>query len=158
MLNITIRPAEMEDIPRMVELLNDLFLLESDFTPDREKQREGLIRLAAGPEDLARVFVADCAGMVIGMASVQVLISTAEGGPVGLVEDVIIDHQYRDQGIGTSLLEHIVVWSKSKGLRRLQLLADVENENAIGFYENRGWQRTRLSCWRRTRMFRDNDG
>jgi GNAT superfamily N-acetyltransferase len=157
-MNITVRPAGMQDIPRMVELLNDLFLLESDFTPDREKQRAGLICLVAGPEDLARVLVADGAGMIIGMASVQVLISTAEGGPVGMVEDVIVDRQHRGMGVGTVLLEHVVVWSKSKGLRRLQLLADVKNENAISFYEKRGWQRTGLSCWRRTRQFRDNDG
>lgn len=33
-MDITIRPAGVEDIPQMYELLMDLFTLESDFAPD----------------------------------------------------------------------------------------------------------------------------
>ena len=37
-----IRFAKNNDIPAMVELLNELFSIEEDFTADREKQEEGL--------------------------------------------------------------------------------------------------------------------
>ncbi len=115
--NITIRHARPEDIPRMCDLLAELFSIESDFVPDREKQVQGLSALIAHPPGKVLVLVAVIDGLVVGMATVQTLISTAEGGRVGLVEDVIVDRKFRSQGIGTLLLEGIMTWSKSAGLK-----------------------------------------
>jgi hypothetical protein len=36
-MDLAIRPARPEDIPRMCELLAELFSIESDFTPNVEK-------------------------------------------------------------------------------------------------------------------------
>ena len=144
MMDITIRPARHEDIPRMCELLAELFTLESDFVPDREKQVHGLNALIVAPPGKALLLVAVNDGTVVGMSTVQTLISTAEGGQVGLIEDVIVDRKYRSRGVGTFLLEGIVVWSKGAGLKRLQLLADCDNRQALDFYSSRGLTRTRL--------------
>lgn len=72
-----------------------------------------------------------------------------QGGQVGLIEDVIVDRKYRALGIGTLLLEGIVVWSKRAGLKRLQLLADCDNQPALDFYASRGLTRTRLIGFRK---------
>jgi ribosomal protein S18 acetylase RimI-like enzyme len=143
-MEITIRPARHEDIPRMCDLLAELFSIESDFVPDREKQVHGLNALLAAPPGKALLLVAVNDGTVVGMSTVQTLISTAEGGQVGLIEDVIVDRKYRSLGVGTFLLEGIVVWSKGAGLKRLQLLADCDNRQALDFYSSRGLTRTRL--------------
>ncbi|MDH4162118.1 MAG: GNAT family N-acetyltransferase [Nitrospirota bacterium] len=145
---ITVRPARPGDIPRMAELLADLFALESDFTPQREQQIDGLSYLLADPIGRTRVFVAEHACTVVGMASVQMLISTAEGGRVGIVEDVVVELKYRRRGIGALLLRELVDWSKQKGLRRLQLLADHDNRRALDFYHKNGWVGTNLICLR----------
>ncbi len=148
-MDITIRSAHPEDIPRLCNLLGDLFSLESDFQPDIEKQARGiglLLEDASGP---SHVLVAVHDGVVIGMSSVQTLISTAEGGRVGLVEDVIVDKRFRSRNVGTLLLDGIIAWSMKKGLLRLQLLADRENHQALNFYVSRGWTSTRLNCWRK---------
>jgi GNAT superfamily N-acetyltransferase len=145
-MNLTIRHARPEDIPRMCDLLAELFSIESDFVPDREKQAHGLGALIALPPGKALVLVAVIDGLVAGMATVQALISTAEGGRVGLVEDVIVDREFRSRGIGTLLLEGIITWSTSAGLKRLQLLADRDNRLALDFYSLRGMDLTRLIC------------
>lgn len=44
---------------------------------------------------------------IVGMATIQTLISTAEGGRVGLVEDVVVDESFRGKGIGKLLLAGI---------------------------------------------------
>jgi GNAT superfamily N-acetyltransferase len=88
-------------------------------------------------------------GHVVGTATVQVLVSTAEGGPVGLVEDVIVAREHRGRGLGHRLLDALEVWGREQGLTRLQLLADRENAPALTFYERAGWAPTRLLCWRR---------
>jgi GNAT superfamily N-acetyltransferase len=147
-MDITIRTARPDDIPRMCELLDELFNLESDFEPDIEKQVKGLSMLMTEPAETSLVLVAAAQGRVIGMATVQALVSTAEGGRVGIVEDVIVDPRHRCRGVGTMLLARVIDWARGNKFRRLQLLADRTNHVAVDFYHSRGWSATSLNCMR----------
>ena len=140
--SVTIRPATEADISAMSQLLSQLFSIETDFVPDEERQSRGLKLLLDTPDAL--IIVADEQGGVIGMATVQVLVSTAEGGRVGLVEDVVVDINHRDRGIGAALLNHLQQWAQDSGLSRLQLAADSWNSAALGFYARNGWSQTSL--------------
>jgi GNAT superfamily N-acetyltransferase len=148
-MDIMIRTARPEDIPRMSELLDELFSLESDFQPDVVKQVKGLSMLVADPSESSLVLVAAAkGGEVIGMATVQSLVSTAEGGRVGLVEDLVVDSRCRCRGVGTMLLARIIDWSRKNRFTRLQLLADRTNHVAVDFYCSRGWSATSLNNMR----------
>ncbi len=142
-----IRPAVEADLETMTQLIGRLFSLEPDFTFDPAKVRRGLALLLAR-EDAAALWVVDLAGRVVGLCTAQIVISTAAGGPVAWVEDVVISPELRGQGLGRQLLDHVAAWSRRRGLARLQLLADRENENALAFYRHLGWQDTRLQCSR----------
>ncbi len=72
----------------MSGLLAELFSIEADFTVDPAVQRRGL-QLLVGRRPLLRAGGRG-RGPVIGMVTLQVLISTAEGGPVGLLEDLVV--------------------------------------------------------------------
>jgi GNAT superfamily N-acetyltransferase len=146
---ILIRQARPEDIPSLCGLLEDLFSLEKDFEPDLEKQVRGLSMLVTNPSRSSLVLVAVANGGIVGMATVQTLVSTAEGGRVGLVEDVIVDRMHRGSKIGTRLLDRVGRWSRENGLRRLQLLADKDNGPALEFYRGLGWTATNLCCLRK---------
>jgi GNAT superfamily N-acetyltransferase len=148
-MDVLIRPARPEDIPRMTDLLAELFSIETDFAPDVEKQIRGLSALVAGPPGRSYVLVAEQGGMAVGMATVQTLVSTAEGGRVGLVEDLVVRRNLRGRGVGTQLIDAILRWARSQGLTRLQLLADRDNQQALDFYASRNWISTRLICLRR---------
>ncbi|MFU8788667.1 MAG: GNAT family N-acetyltransferase [Methylobacter sp.] len=145
---ITIRPAVADDVPQLVALLESLFAIEADFDFDPDKQARGLRLLLKS--DLARIFVAESNAdkKLCGLCSLQILISTAEGGAVGLLEDLVVAADFRHQGIGTKLLAEAVNWSEQQGLKRLQLLADKNNSAALGFYQRQGWQSTQLLCLR----------
>jgi len=143
-----IRPAIAADIPALVGLLQQLFSLETDFVPDAQKQRRGLELLLQRPQQ-AVVLVALLDDEIVGMCSVQILVSTAEGGEVALVEDVVVDAGRRGEGVGSALLEALQRWGQERGLSRLQLLADRGNTPALDFYYRRGWSPTQLSAWRR---------
>ncbi|MEI8210473.1 MAG: GNAT family N-acetyltransferase [Methylococcales bacterium] len=145
---VTIRLATTADIPQLVVLLAELFTLEADFQVDPEKQADGLGLLIASPKDVVLVAELIDTDTVIGMCSVQTLISTAEGGAVGIVEDLIISKAYRKQGIASGLLAAVFNWSERQGLKRLQLLADQNNSDALDFYKKQGWQTTQLICLR----------
>jgi ribosomal protein S18 acetylase RimI-like enzyme len=143
---INIRTAKPDDIPQLVALLKALFAIEADFDFDPDKQARGLQLLLKN--DQACILVAESSAdkMLLGMCSIQVLISTAEGGAVGLLEDLVVAADFRNQGIGAKLLAEAVAWAERQGLKRLQLLADKNNSPALGFYEAQGWQSTQLVC------------
>lgn len=134
-MKITIEFATEEDLPQLADLLAELFALESDFQPDREKQMRGL-RLILNDPAIGRLFVLRVDGKVIGMANALITISTAEGGPVVLLEDIIINGTYRGMGLGRRLFDHVVAWAKGQGMTRVTLLADGDNRSALAFYNN----------------------
>lgn len=148
-MDFSIRPATKDDIPRICDLLTELFSIEADFTADREKQARGLSLLLQDSSGSSLIVVAEKDKEVIGVCSLQTLISTAEGGPVGLLEDLIVKRQYRGNDIGSRLLALIYAWCKKREITRLQLLRDSENKNALEFYELNGWNSTSLVCMRK---------
>lgn len=146
---VKIRHALNDDLNELVELLGELFAIESDFSDDADKQLKGLELLLRQKQ--ARLWVAELeeTGEIVAMCSVQVLISTAEGAKVGLIEDLIVTEAYRYQGIGQLLLQQVLGWAEAQGLKRLQLLADKNNQGALDFYATQSWQTTNLVGLRR---------
>ncbi|HEX5710511.1 MAG TPA: GNAT family N-acetyltransferase [Sulfuricurvum sp.] len=132
-----IRCACSDDITAMTNLLSELFAIEDDFSMDVEKQSRGLMLLLDTPS--AIVLVAQESDCVIGMASIQTLISTAVGEYVGLIEDVVVNEEYRGRGIGKLLLKALITESEKRGLKRLALGADHRNYNALAFYKKQGF-------------------
>jgi ribosomal protein S18 acetylase RimI-like enzyme len=142
-----IRYAKFEDIESLVKLLSELFAIEEDFEVNEVKQRQGLKMLLENTENNI-LLVAENDNEIIGFVSVQVIISTAEGGKVGLLEDMIIKSKYRSMKIGTKLINKMMKISKEKGLLRLQLFADKNNKKALDFYKKTGWTQTQLIYFR----------
>lgn len=147
-VRVSIRPAEPADIDSLVFLLAALFSIEEDFVFDEPRQRRGLTLMLKNERGC--VLVAEGQGQVIGMCTGQMTVSTAEGGPALLVEDVVVREQWRGKGVGRSLMESLEVWARERGIERLQLLADRNNGPALDFYEALGWQATALVCLRKT--------
>ena len=153
---INIRTAKPEDVPQLVMLLKTLFAIEADFDFNADKQARGLQLLLQSDQACILVAELGAGNDLCAMCSLQILISTAEGGEVGLLEDLVVAADFRNQGIGAKLLAEIVDWAGQRGLKRLQLLADKNNSPALGFYERQGWQSTQLVCLTRCSSFQLN--
>jgi ribosomal protein S18 acetylase RimI-like enzyme len=138
----TYREAVARDVPDMVELLRQLFSIEKDFSFHPGKHRAGLLMMMHSGS--CRIFLAETDGRVVGMCTVQILTSSAEGDKVGLLEDMIVDENFRSQGAGSFLLEKATAWAKESGLKRIQLLADKDNIDALKFYLKYNWSLTNL--------------
>ena len=147
-LAISIRPAVHSDIRALTSLLKILFSIEEDFVFNKRLQSKGLELMIHNEK--CCVMVADVNGQVTGMCSGQMTISTAEGGPALLVEDVIVHEDYRGRGFGRRLMEEVAEWGKARGALRIQLLADRNNASALEFYKRLGWRTTELICLRKT--------
>jgi len=152
-MSLIIRPAKQSDVNDMLQLLQQLFAIEKDFHFDGARQRKGLELLLEATNGV--IMVAEEMQTVIGMGSGQLVISTAEGGPSLLVEDVVVQPARQSQGIGTRLLRTLGDWGAARGAKRLQLLADLNNAVALDFYHRRGWQQTQLICLRISQREKD---
>ena len=148
-MNVTIRSAQHVDRDAMVALLEALFRIEADFSIDKARQHRGLTLMLDGCRKHVCLKVAVVGESVVGMGTAQTLVSTAEGGLVALVEDMVVAPSHRQMGIGRMLMSAIENWARDRGATRLQLLADHTNGRALDFYAHLGWQSTRLICLRR---------
>lgn len=143
--NYRVRKGTSHDIEALIALLKVLFSIEADFSFNETKQRRGLKMMLSYPACHC-VMVAEVDGKVVGMCTAQLLVSTAEGGAAALIEDMVVEQTYRKQGIGKALLIAIEQWAVSRGAKRLELLADIENTPALDFYQKMNWKRTQLIC------------
>jgi GNAT superfamily N-acetyltransferase len=133
-----IEQATLEDLPFLTDLLMDLFASEEDFKPDRIKQMRGL-RLILEQPNRGRIFVLKHHGMILGMVNILFTISTAEGGFVLLLEDLVIHPDHRHLGFGGRLIEHVISYAKQKDFLRITLLADRMNELSRAFFRKHGF-------------------
>ena len=147
MQSFTIGEAGPADIPALASLLAELFDLESDFRPDRAKQARGLQLIVDNPR-VGRIFVVRSNEDVVGMANALFTVSTAEGGRVLLLEDVVVARSYRGQGLGKMLVQHVLAWARRNGSLRVTLLADRGNRPALRFYEGLGFMASNMAVYR----------
>jgi ribosomal protein S18 acetylase RimI-like enzyme len=123
-------------------------MLESDFEPERDKQMSGLREILDNPA-LGRLFVLRIDGKVAGMANALITVSTAEGGRVLLLEDVIVGREFRGGGWGRKLVEQVMAWAHEQGLTRITLLADRDNQAALDFYRKLGFACSHMTVLRK---------
>lgn len=149
---IRIRRATRRDLGAMMALLAELFSLEPDFVIRPGTQARGLgqlLKVAHAGAACMKVAEDQASGQVVGMATMQTVVSTAEGALSGWVEDVVVTASRRGGGIGGQLLAALAAWAETHGVTRLQLLADRDNRAALKFYAGHGWQHTRMTPLRR---------
>ncbi len=142
-----ITPATLSDVPQLVELLNLLFTQEADFTPNREKQERGL-RLIIESAHVGIILAARDGDQVVGMVSLLFSISTAEGGPVCWLEDMVVRPDRRGGGLGSRLLQSAIDYARSHSISRITLLTDKLNAGAIRFYGRHGFTESEMTAMR----------
>ena len=138
MSDVAIEPAIAEDLDELSILLGELFSEESDFRPNKEKQLRGL-RLIFEQPNRGRVFVLRRDRSIVGMINLLFTISTAEGGFVILLEDLVIHKEYRGHGYGSMLLEYAIEFARQKNFKRITLLTDRPELRSQSFFRKHGF-------------------
>lgn len=147
MSELRIEPAALEDLPLMADLLADLFGRGADFRPDQAKQLRGL-RLILEQPNRGRIFVLRNNERIIAMVNLLFTISTAEGGPVIILEDFVVHADHRGQGYGGKLLQYVIDFAKRKKFLRISLTADRAESRVPAFWRSHGFAESEMVTMR----------
>jgi N-acetylglutamate synthase-like GNAT family acetyltransferase len=134
-----VEPATIEDLPALTDLVMNLLDESGDFSSDQALQDRGLQLILEQPSR-GRIFVVRNQDRIIGMVNLLFTISTARGGFVILMEDVIIHPDHRGQGYGMMLVDHVVEFAKKKQFKRITLLTDRISAESQAFFRKCGFE------------------
>lgn len=135
-MEYTIRDARKEDMEQVLNLVQELADFEKE--PDAvEITTADLIKDGFGDQKMFHCFVAETNDGIVGIALVYPRYSTWKG-PVIHLEDLIVSEKMRGSGLGTALLDEVVKYGNSLGVKRICWEVLDWNEPAIEFYEKKG--------------------
>lgn len=143
-----VEPATLEDLPQLTDLVTSLFSVSGDFVPDHALQERGL-RLILEQPSRGRIFVVRNDDRIFGMVNLLFTISTARGGFVILMEDVVIHPNHRGQGYGTMLVNYVAEFAKKKQFKRITLLTDRISAESQEFFKKQGFEYSNMIPMRR---------
>ena len=144
-----INKATITDIPELCALLDSLFTQEAEFKSNHEVQTRGLT-VVINNSEIGDILVARKSGKIIGMVNLVYTVSTALGGRVGLLEDMVISREYQGLGVGSKLINHTIKFAKERGCKRITLLTDHDNTEAHHFYQQHEFSRSPMVVFRRS--------
>ncbi|MBU2997780.1 GNAT family N-acetyltransferase [Cellulophaga baltica] len=135
-MEYVIRDAKKEDMPQVLQLINELAVFEKE-ADAVEVTVSDLERDGFGANVRFHCFVAESDGVIKGMALVYNRYSTWKG-PIIHLEDLIVTDSMRGSGLGTALLNEVVKYGNKLGVKRINWEVIDWNEPAIKFYESKG--------------------
>ena len=139
----TVRAATEKDIPCILALYHDL---TSSVSADDEQSYPS-------PDDVKRVtveilampghqlLVAEEDGTVVGTTVLLIVPNLSHGAlPWAIIENVVVDREYRRRGIGKLLMDHAIDCARRAGFYKVQLLSNKKRLEAHQFYQALGFE------------------
>ena len=77
---------------------------------------------------------------VVGFGSLTMKNNLWQEGYLGHIDELVVDNEYRGKGVGTLLLDQIIVLARQKGCRRVELDSASHRKQAHQFYEQHGFE------------------
>jgi len=138
-----IREAELDDAENLIKLIKQVeaespfMLMEAgERKTSPEDQRRILERMKR--ESHSAIFVAEQDGRLVGYL-------IAIGGNANKIKHraylvIGILEEFRGQGIGTALFQHLEEWAASHYIERLELTVVTDNNAGVALYKKRGFE------------------
>jgi GNAT superfamily N-acetyltransferase len=150
--NFQIRPARVQDVPVILDLIRDLATYErapGEVTATEEQ----LVDVLFGERPAAEVLLAFEAGSPVGFAVYFYNFSTWLGRPGLYLEDLFVKPEKRGKGYGRALLVELAKIARDRGCGRMEWAVLNWNEPAIKFYQALGAKP--MNEWTVFRLTRD---
>ena len=135
-MDFNIRKAVKMDMPQVLSLINQLAIYEKE--PDAvEITLQDLENDGFSDNPAFFCFVAEKNNKIEGIALCYFRYSTWKGKTLHL-EDLIVNETMRGTGMGTALLNEVIKYGHSLGVKRINWEVLDWNEPAVNFYKKKG--------------------
>jgi len=133
----TVRAAVEQDIPRILELYEELTGERHDLTRHETEPVFAEISSMTGHE----LLVAEEDGVVVGTMVLLIVPNFSHGAlPWAIVENMIVDPSRRRRGVGRLLTEYALARAREAGCYKVQLLSNVKRGESHRFYKALGFK------------------
>ncbi len=147
-MKFEIRSAKLGDLKRIQKLNLKLFEIEKrkydptlslkwSFGKEGTEYYKGRIT-----EEDGCVLLAEVKGKIVGYLAGGIVRvgSYRKVGKLAEIENMFIEEKYRNQGIGSKLVEKFLDWAKIKKVERVKVAAFALNYKALRFYKKHGFK------------------
>ena len=142
--NISVRKAGINDIGTAAVLAHKMW-----YDSSAEELAESLSRIIS--DDSGAVFILEADGVSAGFAQCQLrndYVEGTESSPVGYLEGVYIEPNYRRNGCASALLEMCEIWAREQGCTEFASDCEADNEISRIFHLNSGFEEVnRIICF-----------
>lgn len=88
------------------------------------------------------LYVAEIEKSIVGSFELLIMDNLAhKGSKSGIVEDVVVDDNFRSQGIGTKMMKYAIEICRNNKCYKLSLSSSIHRDGAHKFYENLGFKK-----------------
>ncbi|MBV8305342.1 MAG: GNAT family N-acetyltransferase [Acidimicrobiia bacterium] len=145
-----VRPATDGDLGRLADLARAAI---AELTPmkggtvwaareARPEPIEGSLRASLADDD-TRVVVGTIDGFPIGYAVVRVEVLN-DGSRLGVVDDIFVEPDAREVGVGEAMMSDLVSWCEERGCSGMDAMALPGHRSAKNFFEESGFTARKL--------------
>jgi RimJ/RimL family protein N-acetyltransferase len=135
MSGFIVREAKEADVEAMLDVYESVAAegrwIGGELPVDRARHREGRLERMRGEEHLS--LVAEVDGRIVAELGVYLVHGR---GDIGME----ILEGFREQGIGSAMMERAIEWARSRGFAKLSLEVWPHNARAIALYEKFGFE------------------
>ncbi len=140
--DVVIRRARADDLPRIVELLQQESLPGEQREDPGPPLPEAYVRAfeAIDADPRQRLVVAEVDGEVVGTLVMVIMANLSyRGGTIAQLENVVVDEPLRGQGVGETMARWAMEEARRSGCFRLQLTSNKARKDAHRFWERLGF-------------------
>lgn len=143
-LNVKIRAANEDDIPILLELLDQL---------GRPKPRSGaqrsefarMVSMQISDPDCGMLVAFEADASILGTASMLFLPRLNRTGPEMYIPELIVRNGHRGRGVGSALFDACVKVAMKRGCHRIRLESGNTRRDSHRFYAKKGFDQSALS-------------
>ncbi len=146
-MNLKIRKAKKDDLDEIVRMWYSLasthqeMMRGYELAEDCREKWRNFIEDGLEKEGMC-TFVAEKENNLVGFLNVVIRerMGIFEDIYVGMILDVFVKEEKRGEGVGTRLTKEAERWIKNKGVKIAVLTVSPENERAVEFWEEAGYE------------------
>ena len=140
MADVTVRLATENDVTQLLPLIRSLVASCNEPLPKEGKMAEVVTRQINS--DNHEYVIAETSGHVLGCLLACYYLSTWAAAPYAIIQDFVVEEDWRNQGVGSTMIAYARDRARIKGCVRIDLMIQAQRIQAKQFFHRWGFQRT----------------